>query len=171
MLNEAGLSTQAFYRHFRSKSELIVTLGEQSQRVLANRLEAELAAATTAFDAVRVWVSAMLTLPFDDRTASCNNLIRDRWPALVASFPEVAERCQRLLLAPLERAVRRGCREGEFGVADPGDATLAIHELCTGVLYNAPVWARRGTCDDTIAFVMRAVEALLRIAPGRDASA
>ena len=161
LLNEAGLSTQAFYRHFRSKSELMLALGEQVQRVLARRLEAEVERAPTAVDAVRACIAVIVGIPFDDRTAPCSRLLLDRWPALISDFPEVAESCERRLLDPLERAVSRGCDEGVFSVLDPAEAALAIYELCTGVLYTAPIWARRGTRDDAVRFVMRAVEALL----------
>jgi AcrR family transcriptional regulator len=174
VLNEAGLSTQVFYRHFRSKSELLVALAEQSLRVLERQLDAEAEEAPTGLDAVRSWVSAIVTIPFDDRTGPCSKFLRDRWPALASSFPDAAERWQRQLLDPLERSICRGCRAGEFGVSDPVEAALVIHELCTGVLYTAPVWARRGTSDETVAFVMRAAEALLRVrsadAPSRVSS-
>jgi AcrR family transcriptional regulator len=163
VLNEARLSTQAFYRHFRSKSELIVTLAEQAQRVLGRQLEMAVEDAPTALEAIHACVSAIVTIPFDDRTAPCSRLLRDRWPALASAFPEAAERCQEALMEQFERAISRGCNEGEFDVADPRETSLAIHELITGVLYNAPVWALRGTCDDTIAFATRSVDALLGI--------
>jgi AcrR family transcriptional regulator len=170
VLNEAGLSTQVFYRHFRSKSELLVALAEQSLRVLGRRLDAGAEEAPTGLAAVRSWVSTIVTIPFEDHTRPCSNFMRDRWPSLASSFPDAAERWQRQLLDPLERAISRGCRDGEFNVSDPIEAALAIHDLCTGVLYTAPIWARRGTPEDTVAFVMRAADALLRV-PSADPSA
>ena len=56
ILAEAGLSNQAFYRHFRGKHELLVAVLDEGIRGLADYLTARMAEAGSPEQAVRAWI-------------------------------------------------------------------------------------------------------------------
>ena len=53
---EAGLSNQAFYRHFQGKDEFLLAILDDGLRQLLVYLEREMAQATSPLDKVRKWV-------------------------------------------------------------------------------------------------------------------
>src|SRR5688572_12660528 len=55
ILAEAGLSTQAFYRHFRSKDELLVVLLDDGRRRIVDYLAHRMDKATTPEDKLRAF--------------------------------------------------------------------------------------------------------------------
>src|ERR1700692_1416038 len=64
VLEEAGLSTRAFYRHFESKDELILAVYQHDNRRSIERLRARIATATSPLDALEKWVEVALGLGF-----------------------------------------------------------------------------------------------------------
>src|SRR5246127_1289544 len=66
VLERAGLSTRAFYRHFASKDELVAAAFLEAARVEMRRLRRRMAAAATEIDAVAAWIDARLDLAFDE---------------------------------------------------------------------------------------------------------
>jgi AcrR family transcriptional regulator len=62
VLHEAGLSTRAFYRHFRGKSELFLALFDREAALAGDRLRRKVASARTPAAKVEAWVAATLAL-------------------------------------------------------------------------------------------------------------
>src|ERR1700750_3469027 len=60
ILLEAGLSTQAFYRHFRSKDDLLLVLLDDGRRQLADYLSHRIGKARTPGAKLRAWGEGML---------------------------------------------------------------------------------------------------------------
>lgn len=60
IVNEAGLSNDAFYRHFASKQALVAAIIEDGTARLASYVEHQMAKASTPEDQVRHWVEAVL---------------------------------------------------------------------------------------------------------------
>src|SRR5690349_10945738 len=56
VLERAGLSTRAFYRHFDSKDELVAAAFLEAARVEMRRLRRRMATAATEIDAVAAWI-------------------------------------------------------------------------------------------------------------------
>jgi len=69
ILRQAGLSTPAFYRHFRSKDELFVVLLDDGRRRLANYLRHRMAKADTPAGLVRAWIDGVLAQAADPAAA------------------------------------------------------------------------------------------------------
>src|SRR5688572_9325376 len=69
VLNEAGLSTRAFYRHFHSKDELLLAIYERDATATRERLRARLVKARSPQLAIEAWIDEMLALAFDARRA------------------------------------------------------------------------------------------------------
>jgi len=60
IVTEAGLSNDAFYRHFASKRALVAAIIEDGTARLASYVEHQMAKATTPEEQVRRWVEAVL---------------------------------------------------------------------------------------------------------------
>jgi len=133
VLAEAGLSTRAFYRRFRGKSELFLALFDREAVRAGERLRAVLARADDAEARVRAWIEATLALAYDARLARRTRLFLVERHVLTTEFPELVARCVRALLEPLEDAIAAGRDEGIFPGADPVADALAIHHLCAGL--------------------------------------
>jgi AcrR family transcriptional regulator len=135
VLDEAGLSTRAFYRHFRGKSELFLTLFDREAARAGERLRRKVAAGgAAAAKKVEVWVGATLALAYDARLARRTRVFLVERQVIASEFPDDVSRCVSLQLAPLEEAIEEGRASGEFPTAEPEGDALAIHHLCTGLM-------------------------------------
>ena len=64
VLSEAGLSTRAFYRHFTSKSDLLLAIYEHEVNLYSPRLQSRLDAAGSPTDALIAWIDELLATGF-----------------------------------------------------------------------------------------------------------
>jgi AcrR family transcriptional regulator len=60
ILAESGISTQAFYRYFASKDELMLVLLDEGRRRLMDTLERRMRRAGTPADRLRAWIEGVL---------------------------------------------------------------------------------------------------------------
>jgi AcrR family transcriptional regulator len=165
VLDAAGLSTRAFYRHFRGKSELFVALFDREMTRAQQRLGAKLGAAPTPEAKVEAWTAAMLSLAYDGRLARRTRLFQVERQLIAREFPDEIARCIRLMLEPLEEAIEEGRVAGEFPNADPWRDALAIHHLCTGLMTDRLLGIGGGlTRDDAVALAKRFALTTLRAA-------
>ena len=134
VLDEAGLSTRAFYRHFRGKSELFLALFDREAARAGDRLRRKVAAAGTPVEKVEVWVASTLALAHDARLARRTRVFLVERQVIASEFPDDVVRCVRMQLAPLEEAIEAGRLSGAFPAAEPEHDALAIHHLCSGLM-------------------------------------
>ena len=124
VLDRAGLSTRAFYRHFGSKEELVAAVFLESARLETRRLRRRMSAATTDIEAVTAWIDGRLDLAFDDSIGSDLRRLsleaQSQSPGLVQ--PAYAE-----MLKPLRDALQRGQRARVFHHIDPVSDAQFIH--------------------------------------------
>ncbi|WP_068270898.1 TetR/AcrR family transcriptional regulator [Aldersonia kunmingensis] len=118
---EAGLSNEAFYRHFPSKDALVAAILEDGTERLHSYVAHQMSKASTAEARLRRWVEGVLSQA-DDESAETTRAVM--WNAgsmgeeIMSSPPSVAGR-----LAALVRDTY-----AELGSADPEfDASLAAH--------------------------------------------
>ena len=69
ILQEAGLSTRAFYRHFETKEDVIRSLYERDARSFGAHISRRVESAANPDEALAVWVYEMLGLAYDRRRA------------------------------------------------------------------------------------------------------
>ena len=134
VLDAAGLSTRAFYRHFRGKSELFLALFNREMTRAQQRLHAKLATAPAPDAKVEAWAAAMLALAYDGRLGRRTRLFLVERQVIAREFPDEIARCISLMLEPLEAAIEDGRDTGSFPGADPPRDALAIHHLCSGLM-------------------------------------
>lgn len=113
----AGLSNDAFYRHFPSKDALVEAILEDGAERLASYLGHQMAKASTPTDQVRRWVAGVLAQADEDSAATTLAVLWNGGGIAPGRHPAAA-RLATLLHEPL----------AALGSPDPAlDATLAAH--------------------------------------------
>jgi len=74
VLRASGLSTRAFYRHFRSKDELVLEMYRVDSDRVAENLAAAVAAAAGPLEGLEAWIDQNLAVVYDARRLR-------HWPA------------------------------------------------------------------------------------------
>jgi AcrR family transcriptional regulator len=119
----AGLSNDAFYRHFASKDALVAALLEDGTARLLDYLDHRMGKRPTPEEAVREWVDGVLSQGAGEVAATTRAVM---WNAgglaqgLVTGPPEASSRLAELLRAPFAAV---GCEHPDI------DAALAAHAV------------------------------------------
>ena len=151
IVREAGLSNQAFYRHFRGKDELLVALLADGQRQLVTTLTAHMEQAPPGVARVRAWVEVVLAQAQHQGAAANTRPFAINGLRLADRFPAEWNASRDELMVPLRTALV------EAG-GDPDDAPLVYH-LAMGTMQDALVRHETPTAGD----VARVVAAVLRV--------
>ncbi|WP_236794674.1 TetR/AcrR family transcriptional regulator [Amycolatopsis sp. GM8] len=117
VLTDSGLSTTAFYRHFASKDELLVSIYRENGIELARILTRRVESASNPVEGLEAWVDEMLRLVFDPRTASHVAIFSDKATAVIDAA--VAGEILELQLTPLVAALEAGRADGSMPGAIP----------------------------------------------------
>jgi AcrR family transcriptional regulator len=129
IVKAAGLSNQAFYRHFASKDALMVAVIADGQRQLVEHLHRRLASTKVPAEQLRRWVTGVLAQARDPHAADATRpfaingaRLADRYPTEVA-----ASRAQLLdTLTPVVVALGGSARDAE-----------CVHDLALQRMHNA----------------------------------
>jgi AcrR family transcriptional regulator len=156
ILREAGLSNPAFYRHFRSKDELLLTVLEQGWEVLRGYLAHQMAKVDTPDEKIAAWVRGMLAQAADPAAARRARPFTVNLPRLATLFPD-EHRASRnaliqLLVAPLKPA--------NHATRSVWPEVLAVYDLVKAVQDRHLVERTAPTADETenlVAFVLAAL--------------
>lgn len=151
----AGLSNDAFYRHFESKDALVVAILQDGTERLLGYLSHQMAKERTPEGQVRRWVEGVLSQAIDDDVASATLAVLWNASSVPSDGPAVgrasaAAQLATLLIEPL----------AALGSSAPEqDASLIGHAI-VGALSDH-LWARTkptpGEVDHMVAFCLRAV--------------
>jgi AcrR family transcriptional regulator len=129
ILREAGLSTRAFYRHFRSKDELVLEM----YRVDCDRVNATLVAAVAAAPdpvaALTAWIDQNLAVVYDARRLRHAVVLSSAEVASAEGFTEVKNAGLAAQRTPLVALLRDGHDQGVFPYTDPETDALAIQAV------------------------------------------
>jgi AcrR family transcriptional regulator len=129
VLDAAGLSTRAFYRHFRSRDELVLEM----YRVDCDRVNATLAAAVAAapdpLAALEAWIDQNLAVVYDARRLRHAVVLSSTEVSTAEGYTEVKNAGLAAQRAPLVELLRAGRERGVFPHADPETDALAIQAV------------------------------------------
>jgi len=129
ILDATGLSTRTFYRHFRSKDELVVAMYRvDSDRVTAS-LVAAVDAAPTPLDALDAWIGAYLDIAYDARRIRHARVLSSPEVASAEGFDAAHVEGSAAQRAPLVDALRRGRADGSLPAAQPEADAFAIQAV------------------------------------------
>jgi len=130
ILERAGLSTRAFYRHFASKDELFLAMLRQEADALADRLDG--VADESSGDPVRqltAWVEMMFDLAHDPKLRMHLTVIDSDEVRAAKGYRETRERLHADRERSLEQVLERGRSDGSFPLAQPHRDAIAISAI------------------------------------------
>jgi AcrR family transcriptional regulator len=130
ILQRAGVSTRAFYRHFESKDELFLAMLRQESDALARRLDHIADEAPGApVDQLKAWIEEMFGLTRDPRSLMHLVVLDSDEVRAAKGYREARERTHAHRERSLVEILRRGRRDGSFPLADPDHDAMAISAL------------------------------------------
>jgi len=132
IVREAGLHNQAFYRHFRSKHELLAAVLDHGIAVLASYVGHRMAQAETPAEQVRAWIAGVLEQALHPTGAEATRPFALSRGRLAEVCPEAVRESERRLTALLAAAIEAGRARGDFPDADPERDAELIHALAMG---------------------------------------
>jgi AcrR family transcriptional regulator len=106
IVREAGLSNQAFYRHFRSKDALLLVVLTDGQRQLIEYLRHRVSGTAEPRDQVRRWIDGVMAQARDTAAAEATRPFALNGPRLAARFPTELAATKAELLESLTPAVQ-----------------------------------------------------------------
>ena len=140
ILERAGLSTRAFYRHFQSKDELFLALLRQEGDALSGRLDR--IADEWPGDPVKqltAWIEQMFALAHDPRLRMHLTVIDSDEVRAARGYRETRERLHADRDRSLAEILRGGRAAGVFPLADPeGDAVAISAVVSRELTISAP---------------------------------
>jgi len=163
IVRAAGLSNQAFYRHFRSKHELLVAVLDEGIRLLAAYLEQRMARAGSPSEQVREWLLGVCEQALSPRGAEATRPFAVGRSEIAARHPEEVARSERQLTEPLRRALEAARTAGELPGADPSRDTETLYHLAMGWLearLEEATAARREDAERLVAFALAGLRGL-----------
>ena len=140
ILQDAGLSTRAFYRHFETKEDVVRALYERDAESFAAHLRRRMEAAAGPDEALAVWVYEMLGLAYDRRRAERVSALGSPMVLRVVNGSPSQKMGTDLLVEPLREVLAAGQASGVFPLTIPELDCLAIRALT----WETVQWARAG---------------------------
>lgn len=163
ILQRAGVSTRAFYRHFESKDELFLAMLRQETDALAERLDRVVQ--QHSGDAVRqleAWINGMFGLIHDDQTRQHFSVIDSDEVRAARGYRETRDKAHADRERSLVEILRLGREDGSFPQARPELDAMAINAVMSRVMiaqsYDDHEGLRRAKAD-ILDFALRALGA------------
>jgi AcrR family transcriptional regulator len=148
ILREARLSTRAFYRHFRSKNDLVLTMYRSASERAREELSAAVAGASGPSDALEAWIRQYLAVVFDSRRARQASVLSSPAVRAVPGWDQVRQEQVSVHRTMLAEVIRSGRRLGVFPDAtNPEEDARAVLSVVEGLVdarlagAPAPDWA------------------------------
>jgi AcrR family transcriptional regulator len=161
VLQEASLSTRAFYRHFETKEDVIRALYEHDAESFGAHLRGSVEAAGDPWAALAAWVNEVLGLAYDHRRAARMTALSSAMVRRVVDGTRAEELGNDVMTEPLHKVLEDGVRSGAFAATRPDQDVHTIR----AITMEAVAWARSGTVKltrrEALDHVLRFVEGAL----------
>ena len=128
IFDAAHLGRQVFYRHFRSKDELLLVVLDESRHIVASYLAKRIAKVEGARAKLRAWIDGVLRQAQEPEAARRTRPFALTGRRLEAQFPEQYARSQLVLTQLLSEVIRDGLDEGVFASRDPEQDAQIIYD-------------------------------------------
>ena len=142
IVRAAGLHNAAFYRHFKSKDELLLTVLDEGVRLLADYLGHRMAKAGDGEARVHAWITGVLEQALQPDAAAATRPFAVSRVRLADRFPAEVIASEARLTALLRDALRDAAAEGSLTGGDPERDAETVYHLAMG-------WVQRKLADPT----------------------
>ncbi|MCT7657211.1 TetR/AcrR family transcriptional regulator [Mycobacterium deserti] len=163
ILQRAGVSTRAFYRHFESKDALFLAMLREETDALAGRLDQVCAEAQGGpVDALKTWIAGMFGLIHDDQTRMHFTVIDSDEVRAAKGYRETREKAHADRERSLVKILRRGRDDGTFPLTDPEQDAVAISAVTSKLMLSQSYQDRdrmQKAQDQILDFALRALGA------------
>lgn len=161
ILNQSGLSTRAFYRHFQTKEDVIRELYRRDVHEFCTQLGERVEAGASPEDGIRIWAYEILGLAYDERWSERVSTFSSPVVQRVILGSDEQSECWVLLAAPLERVLETGLASGVFPAARPAVDIFPIRAMALEAVARArtraDVPSRREACEHILRFALPAL--------------
>lgn len=134
VLEESGLGTRAFYRHFASKDELVLAMFEFDAEVFLADMMGALSADRPARQTFEAWLDWYLAVIFEPARAARFMVFSHELGRLALSFPERVNRVMTDVGRPLLIILEAGLADGSFPHCQPRHDARVIGSVIRGFL-------------------------------------
>jgi AcrR family transcriptional regulator len=129
IVKEAGLSNQAFYRHFAGKDALLVAVLDEGQRRMVDTLERRMHKVEPGTPRVQAWIEGVLEQARNPEAAANTRPFAINGVRLNDRFPAETRASSDRVIAPLREAI------AQAGGNPDRDAAI-INELAMGTMHR-----------------------------------
>ncbi len=163
----SGVSTQSFYRHFKSKDELLLVLFDDGRQRLAEYLEHRMSSADDAVGQIREWIEGILLQAVDEAAAARTRPFVVNIDRLALAFPAEMQESVDVLVGLLEQAILE--LEPSRAREEARDDALAIYRLTISAMHDhirdrsVP---SEGEIEHVVQFTLKALGATKRPSAG-----
>lgn len=154
---EAGLSNQAFYKHFRSKNELLLAMLDEGMGILASYLEHRIRKSRSPERRIRLWIGGLLEQALHPEAAHATRPFALSRARLSELFPHEVQLSEARLTGMLCENIRAAELAGEITGVDPERDADLIYNLAMGWVERKladPGTARRADAEHLISFAL-----------------
>jgi len=136
VLREAGASTEAFYKHFRSKDELLLLLLDDGRRQLLGYLSHRMDKASTPAARVRAWIEGVMAQASDPEAAARTRPFLANRDRLAELYPAEQQTSVGLLVDLLAGAIEALPGKRKNGRKQARKDAEAIYDVTFGALHR-----------------------------------
>jgi AcrR family transcriptional regulator len=158
IVKAAGLSNQAFYRHFHSKDELLLAVLADGVRQLHGYLAHRMDGAAEPLEKVRCFLAGVCEQVLDPAAARATRPFALSRGRLMDLFPDQVARAEADLTALLRGAIEAAARSGDLHGTEPELDARTLYDFAVGWLGQRiaqPGRASRAEADHVVAFALR----------------
>ena len=129
IVSRAGLSNQAFYRHFSSKDEFLLAMLEQGIGLLRSYLEHRLESSDAPLERIRNFIEGVIAQAVDSDSAAATRPFAISRARLAERFPEEVRETEDQLTAVLAHEIEMAQEAGQIHKASPERDARLIYNL------------------------------------------
>jgi len=129
---EAGLSNQIFYKHFRSKDELLLAVLDEGSQILKNYLAHRMVKVGSPEQKICQWVEGMLAQVLNEAAAHATRPFSLSRARLSDLFPAEVASLEAQLTSTLQVAIQQAIDSGDMPNADAIRDAEVINNMVTG---------------------------------------
>jgi AcrR family transcriptional regulator len=162
VIAEAGLSNQAFYKHFRSKDELLLAMLDAGSSRLRSYIEHRMQAVNTPEQKIREWICGMLEQALNEDAAHLIRPFALSRARLSDLFPNEVMDAEMQVTNLVRDAIQEAVATGAMPAADPERDSEVIYNMVFGWLERRLVNPEQLEKTDTVHPTEFIIHGLLR---------